>query len=80
MSEERTITMVFCEAGGVTVGLGLWICAASGRRFFCDSGIWHRNFQQTTRDVALRFFQDYVHQIYDGCRETSLFPGTPLQK
>ena len=26
---------------------------------------------QTTRDVALRFFQNHVYQICDGCRDTS---------
>jgi len=26
--EDRSVTVVFCEAGGVTVSWGLWICAA----------------------------------------------------
>jgi len=56
ISEGRTITVVFSEAGGVTVGWGLWICAASGRRLFCNSVTWHRVAKQTTRDVALTFF------------------------
>jgi len=57
----RTTTEVFCKAGGVTVGYGLWICAASGRRFFCNFGTWHRVVKQTTHDAALRLFQIHVH-------------------
>ena len=38
MLEGRTRAKAFCEAGGVTVGYGLWICAASGRLFFSNSG------------------------------------------
>jgi hypothetical protein len=41
MLEGRTATLVFYEAGGVTVVYGLWICAASVRRFFCNSGTVH---------------------------------------
>ena len=79
-SEDRKMTVVFSEAGGMTVGWGLWVCATSGRRFFCNSGTCYRNFKQTTRDVALRFFQDHFHHINDGCRETSLFSETRLQR
>jgi hypothetical protein len=76
MSEART-TVLFSEVG-VTVVYGPWICAASGRRFFSNSGTWHRNFQQTTCDVALGLFQDHLHQIRDDFRDISLFSGNRL--
>ena len=56
----------------------VWDGAASGKLFFCNPATWQRNFKQTTRDVALRFFQDHVRQIRDGCRERSMFSGTCL--
>ena len=53
MSEGKTTTVVCCEAGGVTVGQGLWVRAAGGGWFYCNAGTWHGSFKQTTRDVAI---------------------------
>ena len=49
-----TTTEMFRKAGGVTVGYGLWICAASGGWFFCNVGTVRGTVLSSKQLVMLR--------------------------